>query len=67
MTKVDWIIASLALLCFAASLAVIPLWVPLPDLIIVCAVAILMAAYDFARPLLRRASTNNRTAPPRQD
>lgn len=60
MTGLDWIIAPLALICFALSLAVIPLWVPLPDLIIVCIIAVSMAAFDFWRTATGRTSSNLR-------
>lgn len=65
MNRVDWIIAPLALICFVLSLIVIPIWVPLPDLIIVCLIAVVMAAYDFGRTLMRRNNANNRNAAPR--
>jgi hypothetical protein len=58
MTGLDWIVAPLALICFALSLVVIPIWVPLPDLIVVCAVAILMASYDFARTAFGSRNNN---------
>jgi hypothetical protein len=63
MTGLDWIVAPLALICFALSLGVVPWFVPEPDLFIVCAGAILMAAYDFWRSASRRRNNskdNNR-------
>jgi hypothetical protein len=59
MRGLDYIIAPLALICFAASLAIIPIWVPLPDLIVVCVIAVAMAAYDFWRSALRRRNNGH--------
>ena len=52
---VDVILRLLSLAAFAASLAVLGFYVPSPDMIIVIAVVIAMAAYDFLlRPILGR-------------
>lgn len=58
MTGLDWIIAPLALVCFALSLGVIPYFVPDADLIIVCGGAVALAAYDFWRTAFRRRNNN---------
>ena len=59
MKGLDWVVAPLALICFAASLAVIAIWVPLPDLTVVCAIAIAMASYDFFRMATGRGYRRN--------
>lgn len=43
----DLLLKSIALAGFAASLLVLAVWVPLPDLATVMCVAIAMAFYDF--------------------
>jgi hypothetical protein len=59
MTGLDWIVAPLALASFALCLAVVPYFVPDPDLAIVCIVAMVMAAYDFWRMAFRRRNNGN--------
>jgi hypothetical protein len=59
MKDVDWVVAPLALVCFALCLGVIPWFVPDPDLIIVCTLAIAAAAYDFWRTALGSRNGNN--------
>jgi hypothetical protein len=63
MTGLDWIVAPVALVVFALYLAVIPWFVPKPDLITVIVVVIVMAAYDFFRTA-RRSNSRNRNRPP---
>jgi hypothetical protein len=51
----DNVLRLLALAGFAASLAVLAVYVPSPDLVIVVAVVLAMAAFDFLlRPVLLR-------------
>ena len=51
----DTVLKIAALSGFAASLAVLAIWVPLPDLITVVIVVVAMAVYDFfIRPYLTR-------------
>jgi hypothetical protein len=52
----DTVLKVLAMGCFIAFLAVLPIWVPRPDLAIVVGIAAAMGIYDFfIRPLrLRR-------------
>lgn len=52
---VDNVLKVLALATFIAFIAFLPIWVPLPDLIVVSAIVVAMAAYDFLiYPVLRR-------------
>ncbi|MBA4783393.1 MAG: hypothetical protein H2045_09275 [Rhizobiales bacterium] len=46
------IIAIIALGCLGLFLAVVVIWVPQPALIVVCAVSMGMAGYDFYRMLV---------------
>jgi hypothetical protein len=62
MRGLDWIIAPVALLCFALSMGVIVVWVPSPDLAIVCIVAVLLAAYDFWLSAFRSVRSRNSAA-----
>jgi branched-subunit amino acid ABC-type transport system permease component len=51
----DTVLKIVALAGFAASLAVLAVWVPLPDLIAVVGIAVALALYDFfIRPLRQR-------------
>jgi hypothetical protein len=59
MKGLDWVVAPLALISFALCLAVIPWFVPDPDLIIVCMLAIAGAAYDFWRMAFGSRNGNN--------
>lgn len=61
MKPMDWIIAPLALICFTLSLAVIPYFVPLPDLIVVCLIAVVMCGYDFYLMVSRNSGDNGRS------
>lgn len=65
MRGLDWIIAPVALLCFALSMGVIVVWVPSLDLAIVCIVAVLLAAYDFWLSAFRSVRSRNDAAAPR--
>jgi hypothetical protein len=65
MKGLDWVIAPLALIAFAASLAVIAIWVPLPDLIVVCTIAVAMVAYDFFRIARGQGYRRNRNGAPK--
>ncbi len=47
MRDIDWVVAPLALFCFAFSVGTIIWFVPAPGLVVVSVVAILLAAYDF--------------------
>jgi hypothetical protein len=51
----DLILKVVALGAFIASLAVLVIWVPSPDLVTVIVIVAAMAVYDFlVRPYLRR-------------
>jgi len=51
----DNILKIVALAAFIASLTVLVIWVPSPDLVTVIVIVIAMAVYDFLiRPYLRR-------------
>ena len=43
----DWIVAPIALFCFAFSVGTIIWFVPAPGLVVVCILAIVLGAYDF--------------------
>jgi len=43
----DVVLKIVALAGFVASLAIIAIWVPVPDLMVVIAVVVAMAVYDF--------------------
>lgn len=49
MTLLDRILAPLALLTFAAYLAILIWYVPRPGLVAVCIISVLLCAYDFLR------------------
>ena len=55
MTRTDALLAFVAILCFAAYMAVLIWTVPSPALIVVSLIGIVMAGYDFARTFWRRA------------
>ncbi len=57
MTRTDLLLALLAVLCFAAYMAVLLWKVPSPALIVVSLIGLLMAAYDFGRTYWRRSRT----------
>ena len=65
MKGLDWIVAPVALICFALSMGVIVVWVPSPDLAIVCIIAVLLAAYDFWLSAFRSVRSRNDAAAPR--
>jgi len=48
MKGLDWIIAPLAIACFAFSVCVIIWFVPEPGLVVVCLLAVALGVYDFA-------------------
>lgn len=51
----DTIVKISALATFVVFIAFVPIFVPEPDLIIVCAIVVAMAIYDFLiYPVLRR-------------
>lgn len=50
----DRVLAVLALLCMAAFVATVPIFVPDIDLIVVAAGGLLLATYDFWSQLFRR-------------
>jgi hypothetical protein len=51
----DNILKIVALAAFIASLTVLVIWVPSPDLVTVIVIVVAMAVYDFLiRPYLRR-------------
>jgi hypothetical protein len=54
MTILDMILATFALVLFAAYLLILVWFVPHLDLIIVCVVVTLLAAFDFARSAFGR-------------
>lgn len=57
----DMILKIFALATFVASLLVIVVYVPTPDLVIVLLLVVAMAIYDFLiRPLFRRGNDNHR-------
>ena len=64
MRGLDWIIAPVALICFALSMGVIVVWVPSPDLAIVCILAVCLAAYDFWLSASRSLQARNDPASP---
>jgi hypothetical protein len=53
MTKLDGIIALIALCGFAVAVGIIVAWVREIDLAIVCIFAVLLAAYDFGLSAFR--------------
>ena len=55
MKALDYLFALLALAALVAFLGVLAYRVPHIDLIIVCAIGVLMAAYDFFAEARRRA------------
>lgn len=61
MRGLDWIIAPLALLCFAFSVGVVIWFVPAPGLVVVTVLAVALGAYDFYLTAAGRAArTPNR-------
>jgi hypothetical protein len=57
----DMILKVFALAAFVASLLVIVVYVPAPDLVIALLLVVAMAIYDFLiRPLFRRRNNNHR-------
>ena len=54
MTFFDWILAPLAFVLFAAYLAILVYFVPDPEMIVVCVIAVVMCGYDFGRSGFRR-------------
>jgi len=65
MRGLDWIVAPVALVCFALSMGVIVAWVPDVDLAIVCIFAVLLAGYDFWLSAFRSVRSRNDAAAPR--
>jgi hypothetical protein len=61
MRGLDWLIAPLALVCFAFSVGVIIWFVPAPGLIVVSVFAIALAAYDFALSAFGRHQREDRS------
>lgn len=49
---IDKIIAVIAIASLVLFIAIIAIWVPEPDLIIICAICMAMACFDFYRMLV---------------
>jgi hypothetical protein len=60
MKGLDWIIAPVALLSFAASVGTIIWFVPAPGLVVVSLFAIVLGAYDFFLTATGRAQRARR-------
>ena len=54
----DRILAVVALVVLALFLAVVPIFVPHPDLIVLAIICFLLAAFDFWRQLSQRSGRN---------
>ncbi len=55
MKGTDLLLAAVAIVCFAAYMAVLIWKVPSPALIVVSVIGLVMAAYDFGRTYWRRS------------
>jgi hypothetical protein len=55
MTGLDWIVAPVALICFALSVGTIIWFVPAPGLVVVSIFAVVLGAYDFLLTATGRA------------
>ena len=61
MKGLDLLLAVIAVLCFAAYMAVLIWKVPSPALIVVSLIGIVMAAYDFGRTFWRSRGGSGRS------
>ena len=59
MKRLDVVLAVLALLCFAAYMAVLIWKVPSPALIVVSCIGLAMAGFDFGRTYWRRSGSGS--------